>query len=60
MTHRFQRPLHVRRVLTGAGCAAALVLLAACSDSTTEPPPPPATTALTVDASQAPAFVKLG
>jgi heme-binding HmuY-like protein len=60
MTHRFRRPLHVRRTLAGAGSAAALVLLAACSDSTTEPPPPPTTSELTVDASQAAAFVKLG
>jgi len=60
MTHRFPRPSHVRRTLAGAGCTAALALVAACSDSTTEPPPPLTATLLTVDASQAPAFVKLG
>jgi hypothetical protein len=36
------------------------VLPAACSDSTTEPPAPPVTSELTVDASAAPAYVKLG
>lgn len=32
----------------------------ACSDSSTEPPPPPVTAEVTVDASQAPAYVRLG
>lgn len=40
--------------------AAVVATAAACSDSTTEPPPPPVTSELTVDASVAPAYVKLG
>jgi len=57
MTHRFSRWPLVRRALS---LAAASVPLAACSDSTTEPPPPPQTSEITVDASAAPAYVKLG
>ncbi len=59
MTHSFPRPSFVRRTLAGATAGFA-ALLAACSDSTTEPPPPPVTAELTVDASAAPAYVKLG
>ena len=51
-----QRPRFVRRALA----AAALAIVPACSDSTTEPPAPPVTSELTVDASVAPAYVKLG
>jgi len=57
MTHRSPRRSFVRRALAGAGLG---VTFAACSDSTTEPPPPPVTAELTVDASVAPAYVKLG
>lgn len=46
----------VRRALA----ATVLSVTAACSDSTTEPPPPTVTSELTVDASAAPAYVKLG
>ena len=49
-------PRFVRRTLA----AAALAIIPACSDSTTEPLPPPITSELTVDASAAPAYVKLG
>lgn len=48
----------VRRALF---VAAVPVVLVACNDSTTEPLlPPPSTSELTVDASSAPAFVRLG
>jgi hypothetical protein len=50
------RPRFVRRAVA----AAALAIVPACSDSTTEPPAPPVTSELTVDASAAPAYVKLG
>jgi len=56
MMHRFPRPSFVRRVAP----LLAVAVVAACSDSTTEPPPPPVTSELTVDASAAPAYVKLG
>jgi hypothetical protein len=50
----------IRRLprLAAAGCA--LFVFAACSDNTTEPPPPPQTSEITVDASAAPAYVRLG
>ena len=55
MTPRFPRLLFVRRA-----AVAALAIASACSDSTTEPPAPPVTSEITVDASVAPAYVKLG
>jgi hypothetical protein len=56
MMHRSPRPRFVRRFAS----LLAMAVAAACSDSTTEPPPPPVTSELTVDASAAPAYVKLG
>jgi hypothetical protein len=55
MTHHSPRRPFVRHAVV-----AALAIVAACSDSTTEPPAPPVTSELTVDASAAPAYVKLG
>lgn len=57
MTYRFTRRLDVRRLVAAGAVLGAMM---ACSDSTTEPPPPPQTSEITVDASAAPAFVKLG
>lgn len=57
MTPGSSRGPLVRRALVLATMSVAFV---ACGDSTTEPPPPPATSELTVDASAAPAFVRLG
>jgi hypothetical protein len=56
MTSRFPRPLLVRASVVFAVSTFSV----ACSDSTTEPPPPPETSEITVDASVAPAFVRLG
>jgi hypothetical protein len=50
------RARFVRRAVAGM----VLAFTPACSDSTTEPPAPPVTSELTVDASVAPAYVKLG
>ena len=60
MTPESSRPPLVRRAFV---CAVMLALAfsAACSDSTTEaPPPPPQTSEITVDASTATAYVRLG
>lgn len=60
MMARFPRRLLVRRRITAVAFGAVALGIAACSDSGTEPPPPPVTSEITVDASAAPAYVKLG
>ena len=58
MLHRSPRRLDARRI---AAAGIALAALVACSDSSTEPPPPPPETSeITVDASAAPAYIRLG
>ena len=49
-----------RRFVRRFSFIAVAATAAACSDSTTEPLPPPVTSEVTVDASVAPAYVKLG
>jgi hypothetical protein len=53
-------PTPRRRFVRRFSLAAVVATAAACSDSTTEPPAPPVTSELTVNASVAPAYVKLG
>ena len=54
---RTPQPRFVRYTLAGS---AAILAFGACSDGTTDPPPPPVTSEVTVDASAAPAYIRLG